>query len=396
MIGNPFTYPAWDLTTMVQLDTLPYGGVSFGEVINQPGPWSGQINLSDPRVQGLAWWDASRPSRTLLCVDLAGVLVWGGILWTRMYDDSDKALKIGAQEVGSYFQQRIQAADYTATWSAGADPMTIARTVVQDAQSTSGGSIGGGITLVLNPAVGSGQSVVASFPGTQLGTVQSIVDQLAGMGYTFGFDYSFDVAYIAGTRTPAVTMNIWYPRKGRSAADSNIVIEHRDTIGFTYPEDGTRQANSIFESGGTGTEPIELTTVTPGYPLLESSISRGDVVSEQVLSNSAFNDAGALVWPVVTPTITVAVPLPDATGRIDPSRLSFGQFSLGDSLFHRIDPVAVNNGVNACPRFPSGARFEWRMSQWTCTVPDEGVPSILFDLTSPPSSTLPPTQPPLI
>lgn len=382
---------------MVELDSLPYTGVSFGEVLNQPGPWSGSVPLADPRVQALGWADASRPSRTLLCVDVGGVLVWGGIIWTRLYDDGDKLLKVGAQEVGSYFQQRIQAADYTSTWTAGADPMVIARTVVTDAQNVAHGSIGGGVTFVLNPVGGSGQSVVASFPGTQLGTVQSIVDQLAGMGYTFGFDYSFDVSYIAGTKIPAITMNIWYPRKGRTAAASGIVIEHKDTIGFTYPEDGTKQANSIFESGGQGTTTIELTTVVPGYPLLEATLSRGDIVSETVLSNSAFNDAGLLVWPLVTPTLTIPVPLPDpATGVADPAHLTFGGFTLGDNLIHRIDPVTVNQGVNACPRFPNGASFEWRINQWTCTVADKGVSTILFDLGVPPTTVLPSPQPPLI
>lgn len=397
MIGNPFTYPAWDLLTMTQLDSMPYQAVSFGDAVNQVGAWQGGFILADPRIQAQEWYNATRTGRTLLCVDLGGVLVWGGIIWTRRYSDSDKSLKIGASSVGSYFQQRIQANDYTSTWASGADPMVIARTIVSDAQAVTGGSIAGGIVFVLNPVGGSGQSVVVSYPGTQLSTVEQIVGTLATMGYQFGFDYSFDVSYIPGTKTPQVTMNLWYPRKGRAVAQNNIVIEHKDVLDFNYDEDSTKQANSIFESGGTGVVPIELTTVTPGYPLLEATLSHSDVVTEAVLSNITFNDAGLLVWPVVTPSLTIGVPLPDpTTGVTDPSRLNFGGFVTGDNLIHKIEPQSTNGGLNACPRFPSGMSFEWRMNGWTCTVPDKGIPTIAFDLGVPPVSVLPSPQPPLI
>lgn len=403
MAGNPFTYPAWDLLTMTQLDSLPYVDVQFGEAQNQPGSWSGSLPLADPRVQQgsvgapLNWADSSRTGRTLLCVDLGGVLVWGGIVWTRQYKDSDRILRVGAAEVGSYFTQRIQAADYSATWAVPTDPMTIAKKVVQDAQGVTSGSIAGGIQFVLNPVAGSGQTVSVSYPGTQLSTVESIVSALSQMGYTFGFDYSFDVQYIAGTKTPQVTMNIWYPRQGRTADQTGIVLMHKDVIDFTYDEDSTKQASSIFESGGGGggIQPIELTLVLPGYPLLEASITHSDVSSEAVLANIAVGDSGLLAWPVTTPTLTIPVPLPDPVTRVtNPARLTFGGFVLGDDIIHRIDPVA-GGGENVCPRFPNGYRFEWRIVGWTCGVPSKGLPTILLDLGLPPSTTLPPIQPPL-
>ncbi len=396
MVGNPFTYPAWDLTTMTQLDSLPYAGVTFGEALNQPGPWQGSLLLTDPRIRTLSYLDSSRTGRTLLCVDLAGVLVWGGIIWTRRYQKSTKLMQVGAQEIGSYFQQRLQANDYTATWNGGADPMLIAQTVIADAQAMAGGSIAGGVTLTLNPATGSGQSVSASYPGTQLQTVDQIVSTLAQMGYTLGFDYSFDVAYLPGTRTPGVTMNIWYPRQGRSADRSGIVLLSQDTIDWTYDEDSTKQATTIWETGsGTGNlQPIEASATLPGYPLLEQTFSRSDVNTESILANVALNDLGLSCYPITTPTIAIPVPVPDAQGRPDPTRLGFGDFGLGDDLLFRVDPVA-GGGLNTDPRFPNGLYFEWRINNWTCTVADKGVSTILFDLGVPPVNTIPPPQPPL-
>ena len=393
--GNPFLYPAFDLTSMVALDALPYVACQFGQTLNAPGSWTGSLPIADPSVRSLAYLDSSRTGRTLLCVDLGGVLVWGGIIWTRRYQESAKRLQVGAMEIGSYFAQRLQALDYSTSFSAGADPMTIAKTVLTDATAVS--TIAGGITVTLNPAGGSGQTVAASYPGTQLQTIESIVSNLSQMGYTLGFDYSFDVAYLPGTKTPGVTMNIWYPRQGRTAAASQIVITNKDSLDFTYDEDSTKQANEITETGsGTGgLQPVKVSASTSGYPLLQTAISHADVNDLGILSNMAFGDLEQLCWPVTTPTITLPVPTPDpVTGVVAPEHLGLGQFGLGDDLIWRIDPVA-GGGENTSPRFPNGMNFEWRITNWTVVVPEAGVPTLVFDLSIPPINTVPPTAPPL-
>src|SRR6202035_3934559 len=252
MIGNPFTYSAFDLTTAAALDALPYQGVSFGRIMNQPGPFTGTLPITDERVQSFDWQDATRPGRTALFVDYLGALVWGGIIWTRGYQKTKPVLPIGAMEFGSYFQHRLQAFDYSTTFAAGADPMTVAQTVLTDAMAK--GTVLGGITLTLNPAGGEGGNQVApSYPGTSLQTIDSICQTLSQMGYTFGFDYSFDVAYLPGTKTPGITLNIWYPRMGLTADRTQIVVMVRDTLDYGYPEDATQQADSVTETGsGTG------------------------------------------------------------------------------------------------------------------------------------------------
>src|SRR5262249_46351678 len=128
---------------------------------------------------------ATSCSNTALFVDFAGHLIWGGILWTSSYDSSDpqKLLKMGATEFGSYFQSRLQADDYSATWAAGADPMLIAEQICEDALAK--GTVMGGITLKLSPAGGEGgPQITPTYPGTALQTVDSIVSILSQMGYS--------------------------------------------------------------------------------------------------------------------------------------------------------------------------------------------------------------------
>lgn len=391
---SPFTYPAFDLRTMAVLDPLPYTSVSFGQLVNQSGGWAGALPIDDPRVQSLEYLKATRTGRTALFVDYLGELVWGGIIWTRRYKDSEKKLQIGALEFGSYFRQRLQAADYETTWEGTgkeADPMAIAMQVVEEALAVPAGNIAGGITLTLNPTSGSGQKVSVSYPATQLQTIDSIVSTLAQMGYTFGFDYGFSCAYLPGTSTPSVTMNFYYPRQGRFASESGIVIMHKDLLDFDYDEDSTKQADKITEvgSGINGLLPVNAeayNVLDAGYPLLEVANSYTQVNTEDQLANIAISDLSTQSWPVTTPRLELSVPLPGPDGQLDPAAaILLTGFEIGDDLLWNIDPVA-GGGENMCPRFPNGMSFEWRIIAWNCTVADAGVSKLELDLGLPPTS----------
>lgn len=405
---NPFTYPAWDLVNNTALDALPYSAVSFGAPLDQPGSWQGQVSLAALSSAALAaaktagtgpqfsYTRATSTANTAIFVDFLGTLIWGGIIWTQGYDSSDpqKLLKVGATEFGSYFQRRIQAADYTATWAAGADPMLIAQQVISDALAR--GTVMGGITLTLNPAGGEGgPQITPSYPGTSLQTIDSIVGILSQMGYTIGFDYSFDCAYLPGTKTPGVTLNIWYPRKGRRAAQSGLVLLSKDCT-FTYPVDGMQMATSITETGsGVGAvTPATASESIPGYPLLEQTVARSQINDEGSLAAVTLGDLGLYAFPVVAPTFTIPVTLPGPNGVVPAhAPMPFGTFDRGDDFIFRVDPVA-GLGENTDPRFPLGANFEFRINSWQCNVADKGLSTLVLTAGVPPLATIPPPPPP--
>lgn len=410
--GNPFTYPAWDLVAGQPLDTLPYSAVTFGAPLNQPGSFTGEVSLAALASAAMraaaaggvgpqfSYTRATSPSNTALFVDLAGTLIWGGILWTSGYDSSDpeKLLKVGATEFGSYFQARIQAADYSATWAAGLDPMLIAQTVIGNALSA--GTVMGGITLTLNSPYSppsNGLQITPSYPGTALQTIDSIVSILSQMGYMAGFDYTFDAAYLPGTNTPSITLNLWYPRKGRTAAQSQLVLLSKDCT-FTHPVDGTQQATQIVETGsGVGTiVPVTASYQPPGYPLLQRTFARSQINDDGTLAAVTANDLGLYLYPVVSPTFTIPVTLPDpVSGQVSPTApMAFGTFDRGDDFIFRVDPIS-GGGQNTDPRFPLGCEFEWRINSWQCTVADKGVSQLVLSAGVPPLATIPPPQPPL-
>lgn len=385
-MGNPFTYPAWDLVSGAPLDPLPYKGVSFGKQVNQPGPWAGMLPLADPRVQKLAWNDASKTGKALLAVDLFGTLIWGGLVWTRKYRKSQKQLVVGATDVGSYFKARLQAADYSATFPENT-AIEIVKKVVEDALTVA--NLEPGITFVVRE-VGVVPDVEAKYPGTSLQTLESIVNTLSQMGYGAGFDYSFDVAYVPGTTEPMITMTVWFPRQGRLANETGIVLLDGDMLDWEYPEDSTLQATEItvMGSGVGGTVPATASTVVPGYPLLQRTVSHAQILNQQVLDEIALGELGVAAHPVVTPWVE----LPLRFEGNDP--LLPGEFTLGDDLIWRIDPVA-GAGTNTSPRFPEGMEAEWRSNAWSLAVADAGVSTLHLDLGIPPVSTLPPPAPPI-
>lgn len=397
---NPFRYLAFDVTNRTYLGKLPYQGVTFGvPQLNQPGPFAGALPIADPRVRLLNWQACTYTGRVAVIVDLLGVIVWGGILWTNSYQDSDatKSLKVGGTSFGSYLQQRVQAADYTNTWASGGDPMLIAEQVIGDALTLS--NIMGGVTIVLHPAAGeSGPLISPSYPSSSLQTIDSMVSIMAQMGYGTGFDYSFDVAY-SSPGVPQVTLNIWFPRQGRTADQTNLVILQRNVIDFTYPVDSTQQADNIWETGsGTGgIQPAEATTSLADYPRLDRTFSRSQVNDEGTLGNIAAGDLWLYAWPVITPTVTLPMALPDSQGNIDPRKWSLGGFYLGDDVTWKIDPIAgVQQGYGRSPRFPDGMDYEWRISGWTAKVADQQgqMSSITLNLQMPPGEGVP-LQPPL-
>ena len=391
---NPFTYRCYDLTTGTYIGKLPFQGVSFGvPQLNAPGPFAGSLPLGDRRVQALNWQACTQTGRTAVIVELAGAVVWGGILWTSNYQKSDqnKALKVAGNSFGSYIQQRLQAADYSTTWAAGADPMLIVQQIVSDALAL--GTIMGGITIVLHPAGGEGgPQITPSYAASSLQTVDSIVNTLSQMGYGAGFDYSIDVAY-SSPGVPALTMNIWYPRQGRTADQTQLTVLAKNLIDFTYPVDSTSQATDITETGsGTGgVQPVEAVTTLPGYPRLQRTFSRTQINDQGTLGNIAGGDLELYAWPVITPTITLPLALPGMASA--PGALALGSFSIGDDLIWKIDPLA-GGGQNTEPRFPQGMDYEWRAIGWSANIAEVGVSTLTLNLAIPPGEGVAP-QPPL-
>lgn len=413
---SPLTYVSYDLLTGAYLGRIPLTGVSFGSQLLNPGSFTGTIDLGDPAIQALGPLDLTAPARTCICVDYMGALVWGGVIWPRDYrfESATRKLTVTATELWSYpGSMRVQATDYSAPpfsgitgpsvemaiWDASSsfsdttnvwDPVLIAWQILSDLLTqVSQGNILGGVSIAANSytspsaylASGTntpqGNYLSINYPYASLQQAGTMINQLASNGYGTGFDYAIDIAYSGGTGSPPVaTLNLSYPRRGRTYAQNQLVLNCGQAISYDVPEDGTQVGNVVYEQGSSGSLNVSVNAqaLGGGYPVLEEIKSRSNITSANmlnVLAQLGVADLAIGSYPVATPTVTTDLfsgPIP------------LGQFVVGDDCRWLI-PATDGLGNVYDPRFPNGYDIStWRIIGYQAAVNDSGQSTLVLTL----------------
>lgn len=351
-----YRYLVADLLTDTIREEMPFENVSFGDVLNAPGSFSGTLPLSVKDRTGFEKVTRANldPGRTALYVERDGVLVWGGIIWTASADEGNFTLTIGAEGFWSYFRHRLirNTHAYTAT-----DQLAIVQDLVTYAQSAHSGDIG--------VVVGTDTSGVTrdrrynSFERVNLG--QAVEDLAALDG---GFDFAIDVAYVSGVRTKSLRLS--YPKRGSRLAHVLDLGTNIEQLSWTI--DATKQANMIEALGaGEGSSMLIATSVDTSllgsYPLLEDTISYKDVSVSATLHAHSQATMKARRRPVESlPTLV-------AHGTTD---LVIGSFQTGDEIEARTTSAGGFLDIDTI----------FRILSWTVSVDDDGKETISFGLAS--------------
>ena len=220
--------------------------------------------------------------------------------------------------------------------------------------------------------------------------VSTIVTQLSQLGLEIGFDFGIDVAYSASEwSVPVATINLSYPRRGRTVSQNNLVIDLRGALSYAFPEDGTQMGNVVYEVGASGAISVveNINPLEDGYAVFEKVLSRSMVTSANALNlleNLGLSDAALYSYPVVTPTVTLD---------LFNTMLPLGSFIEGDDVQLYI-PSVDSLGYTFDPGFPNGMNLEWRLTQWTSTVANFGQSTLALVFNQPPAIGLP-SLPPL-
>lgn len=391
------THYAYDLTSGTLIAELPMTNVRWSQRLNQAGSFSGQINFRDARMPLVDVINSTRPARTLLVVDIDGTPSWSGIVWTRSYTQSQGIVQVNAQEVWSYYAQRLQHTDYTnppvsATYWSGAagssaDACYIAAQILSDAGSVAGTAFNSsvfpmGINIVETTT--NNNPVVVSYPITQLQTISSMITTLSGGAYGTGFDFYISTAWQGSNPggTPVFTMNFYYPRMGRIAGQTGLVVDSQQAMDYTWAEDGTQMANSIYLNATisgqnqTQIQAQDPVVVSSGYPLLEKTTSATNVQTTSLAQTVAQGDLAQFEWPIVTPQFTVPMFQGD---------LTVNTFMIGDDIRIMMQPDE---------RFLTGFDTYMRIVAADYALADSGVSTMTLTLNMPPALA-PTPQPPL-
>jgi hypothetical protein len=418
-VVNPFSYYAFDFLSGVFLGQVPFRGVTFGKQLNSPGTLKGTLDLSDPRVQATFPLALTIPNKTFIIADYLGAPMWGGIVLPRepktesSGSSTTGTLEVSCSETWAYFQHRVQATDYSsppyngiaghtgspsesekmALWTQTPyDASLIACQVIKDALeyadglSIPHGNPLGGMLVRLNGAAPSGAIaspedwVAVSYPFPSMQMVDGIVSQLAQLGLGVGFDCAVDIAYSAGSPSPPVaTINLNYPRRGRTVEQNSLLIDVTTARSYSFPEQGGETANRLYELGGTGAISVSENTFAQeqGYAIWERIMSRASIQSQNImaiLAQTGLSDLALYSYPPVTPSITLGV---------NDVNLPLGSFVEGDDIEVLI-PQYNAEGAIFDPLFPAGMDQEWRITSYNVEVLDQGDAVVKLALAAPP------------
>jgi hypothetical protein len=360
-----YRYLFADLLTNKINAELPLNSVTFGKELNTAGPFSGQVMLSGLQSINYNIQDYTTPGRTAIYVDRDGVIVWGGIIWSRSYDSNSQELTFTGKEFESYFERRRINYDYNVAGSSQ-DQLTVAQNLLNTAQSAANGNIGVQIGTET-----SGINVNKTWRFYDLKPVAEAIKEMAQS--VTGFDWNIDCQYDTSYNITKV-MHLDYPKRGKRYVSTDpyaFALEFPgNVLDYQYPEDSTSTVNALYGVGAGNNEAkviaasssASLGTATPvtaadqlaaGWPLLEDQVSYTDYNNITALTNLTTGYLNAWFNPVVVWTI-----------RVSTSDPVLGSYKCGDDFRIRL----------LDPRFPSGLDVVRRLSKYDVTVGDNNNP----------------------
>lgn len=359
---HTYTYLFCDLVTDTVLAELPLQGVQYETILSGIGTLRAFVPLNDETLP-LDPIGSTVGGRTVLYVDRDGVIVWGGIVWTRQLTPG--GITIQAAEFLSYYQHRYitetistNPANVTDTRLIPdgkviyADQKYVMWSLFQYAGSKTGGNVLVSTDLLAGVAWGVTRDL--TYYGYERPEIYATMQQLSQADD--GFDFAVEVGWnpIVNGLPPTRyrRARAWYPQRGRTAADSGLVFSKggpaASIVSYDWPEDFTAVATQTWAVGdGQGESRLiagasDGDMLMAGWPLLEAVETYDGVTTAARAQGYANADLNARSGAAVAPVFTV---LADT----DPQ---LGSYSVGDSAVFSIAPE---------PRWPDGMDAELRI-----------------------------------
>jgi hypothetical protein len=365
-----YRYLLCDLLSDEVLAELQLTGVTYGQELNTAGTLSAHLMIGDVRENFTDIDIATKPGWRSIYVERDGTIVWGGIIWTRVYDSFSQTLTIGAREFESYFENRVVQSNETWGYLAWASTVDIGQ-IISDCFSAvinrylPNSDIGINFASPTLGAVGGDGFVINDF---EFRPFLDVVQQLSKMVYPKGFDFNVDISYdIDGNIVKTLNLE---PHRGTAAVigvtvNAPMLELPGNLVGYSWPEDG----NSIVTEGfGTGNNAIwygnpNLTSITNLDYLATAQLTDGAPLVQQVYSSMNQDDptiVGRLTEAFVKAKqqpVTVAELVWDQV-----SNPQIGYFKTGDEFRIKIQDI----------RFPDGIDTVLRLSRYEVQAGENG------------------------
>ena len=375
MAEPTYTYLVTDLTTgKIQGELKPTAdNLSFDDQFNTPGNFTCTVGMDDNAVPNEFLVSSTTPGRAGVWAYRENKVVWGGIIWSRVYDSSSGMLALTAQTFDTYAYRR-----YPKSWLGtgkidydNARQVWIINYLWHQMQGVNHGNINIGPIAsdsILQDDVRRNMTV----DGNDLTKhVSDYINDL--IAFRDGPDYIIEF-YEDGYGLPRArlraginlgsyqtTINI-----GGTEGVPSLVGDYPDgaVFDYTYTETATSSANRWYTNGSMtrgvgkhqktsnimGQSTNHWSLDSGGFPMLEGSSSHGRVKDQDDLNSIA--EAHIDRHPI--PQVIHAA---DIIGSHPPE---FGTYKIGDWwVIHIFDR-----------RFPNGVSFVKRVVGWKVTPPD--------------------------
>lgn len=360
-----------DLRTNVIIGELPVTGVRMSKVLNGSGQFEAEINLGDPRVQGLPLHAMTRPAIRSFYGVRDNTPLWGGIIWATDYDSERPSMRLVGADFASYFDHRkivevLPAPPIAKTYVAGLsrvytqqDQNAIARDLVTLAQSHTAGNIG----ITFASTTNSGVPLDRAYHGWEQWYVGEVLRDLASL--PTGPDFAFDVTGPDSQGRPIRVLRLGTPRLTQAGT------AHRWDLGgnllsYAWRSGGGAMATRVFfegdgsERGARIAVSEDTSLYANGWPLLETDEIDTAVADDTQLQAKADGLQQALRLPTVTVDLRVHGDIPPLLGEYAPGDEGRAIIPAGDWLF------------------PDGRDIAVRIASMELAVGDEGQETIVL------------------
>lgn len=337
---STYRYMFADLLTDKVTCELPLYGTFFTRRICKAGEFGGSIGLNTEGLSNRDTINGTVPGRTALYIERDNQIVWGGIIWSRTWQEQSKSFQ--------YYGQTFDSALFKSSVDNSLSYTNVdQRNIVRDLFLRSQAYPGRDMRIRVPPPFPNNIVRSPNFYWYDSWTFGKALDYMAE--FDDGLDYYVDSSYDAfGDFQRFLVLN---DRVGAPMDSTQLVFDFPGSIkNFWYPENASKGATTVVGIGsGEGAASIRTavtnqTMINAGFPDLIEFYTNKDVTVLSTLQQKVARELIDLNIPVVAPTYEIEA------DRTPP----FGSYSLGDYARIHIES----------DRFPDGVDLTTRIVGW--------------------------------
>jgi hypothetical protein len=348
-----YRYYTADLLSGDILGDLDFYGVYATKQINRAGNFTASMKLTGNPVHDEHRLACSMPGRTGVFMERNGELIWGGVLWSRMWSTQGKTLQFSARTFESVFERFVLETHFIQQKVA---QELVLENLLNQIQAQENCDLG--ITIDSLPTTNRDRTVL--IPDYEFHFAQDALQQLIDVDE--GLEISIDVLPGAIQDRPEKVMRVGYPQLGEPNAE--LFFEFPGSItDYWVPESATEGGVKFATLGyGSGNKVARATAVV--QDLLDAGWPAWWIVKQY----PTIADVGILQDKVMQESVVSRVPKATPTFDLHPDNATFtGWNNLGDEFTVNIEDF----------RYPNGFQINSRMIGWELTPQSADSPELL-------------------